>query len=147
MYRQCHPRHPRHPVAARLQVNDGAGAGKSSAGRAEISKKFGNCWVVLKGHSSDFDRAERGEFLSIRPGVHLAQGGSGDMCWRALHRGIARRANRMRARTWPDVALCGLQHGATADVLQTATELDGGRVGDHRLKSAVIFARAGDFFR
>jgi NAD(P)H-hydrate epimerase len=44
-----------------------------------LSKKFGNCWVVLKGHQSLIGRANGPAFINSSGNPFLAQGGSGDV--------------------------------------------------------------------
>ncbi len=94
----------------------------------EISRRFGNCWVVLKGHqtligrSADLDAgaassSPTGElFVNPSGNPHLAQGGSGDvlagfiaglLAQPALQTDIGR---TLRYAVW--------QHGAAADKLQ-----------------------------
>jgi ADP-dependent NAD(P)H-hydrate dehydratase / NAD(P)H-hydrate epimerase len=45
----------------------------------EISKHFGNCWVVLKGHQTLIGRSTGELFMNSSGNPHLAQGGSGDL--------------------------------------------------------------------
>jgi hydroxyethylthiazole kinase-like uncharacterized protein yjeF len=45
----------------------------------EISKRFGNCWVVLKGNKTLIGRSRGGIFVNPSGNPHLAQGGSGDV--------------------------------------------------------------------
>jgi NAD(P)H-hydrate epimerase len=45
----------------------------------EISKRFGNCWVVLKGHQTLIGHSEGEIFVNPSGNPHLAQGGSGDV--------------------------------------------------------------------
>ena len=45
----------------------------------ELSKKFGNCWVALKGHQTLVGRGEGEIFVNSSGNPHLAQGGSGDV--------------------------------------------------------------------
>jgi NAD(P)H-hydrate epimerase len=82
----------------------------------EISKKFGGCWVVLKGHQTLIGRGEGGIFVNPSGNPHLAQGGSGDLlsgfiagllAQPALQTDVAR---TLRYAVW--------QHGAAADKLQ-----------------------------
>ena len=44
----------------------------------EISRRYGNCWVVLKGHQTLVGRSEGEIFVNPSGNPHLAQGGSGD---------------------------------------------------------------------
>src|SRR5258708_10067801 len=45
----------------------------------KISRRFGNCWVVLKGHQTFIGRNAGDIFVNSSPNPHLAQGGSGDV--------------------------------------------------------------------
>ena len=45
----------------------------------EISGKFGNCWVVLKGHQTLIGRNSGELFINSSGDPYLAQGGSGDV--------------------------------------------------------------------
>jgi NAD(P)H-hydrate epimerase len=45
----------------------------------EISKRFSNCWVVLKGHQTLIGRATGDIFVNSTGNPYLAQGGSGDL--------------------------------------------------------------------
>ncbi len=96
----------------------------------EISRRYGNCWVVLKGHQTLVGRSasvrpdgtpspEAGEiFVNPSGNPHLAQGGSGDVLAGYLAGLLAQRplladAGRLiRFAVW--------QHGAAADKLQAA---------------------------
>jgi NAD(P)H-hydrate epimerase len=84
----------------------------------EISKKFGNCWVVLKGHQTLIGRGEGEIFVNSSGNPHLAQGGSGDLLAGYLAGLLAQPAlqtdvaKTLRYAVW--------QHGAAADQLQTA---------------------------
>jgi NAD(P)H-hydrate repair Nnr-like enzyme with NAD(P)H-hydrate dehydratase domain len=82
----------------------------------EISRRFGNCWVVLKGHQTLVGRSEGEIFVNPSGNPHLAQGGSGDvlagylaglLAQRPLHADIGK---LIRYAVW--------QHGAAADKLQ-----------------------------
>jgi len=96
----------------------------------EISRRYGNCWVVLKGHQTLVGRSadlrsdgtaspQEGEiFVNPSGNPHLAQGGSGDALAGYLAGLLAQRplladAGRLiRFAVW--------QHGAAADQLQSA---------------------------
>ena len=82
----------------------------------ELSRRFGNCWVVLKGHRTLIGRAKGGIFVNPSGNPHLAQGGSGDalagfiaglLAQPALQTDVER---TIRYAVW--------QHGSTADELQ-----------------------------
>ncbi len=45
----------------------------------EISSKYGNCWVVLKGHQTMIGRNSGEVFVNSTGDPYLAQGGSGDV--------------------------------------------------------------------
>lgn len=82
----------------------------------ELSRKSGNCWVVLKGHHTLIGRSDGDIFVNPSGNPHLAQGGSGDLlagyiagllAQPPLQKDIGR---TLRYAAW--------QHGATADQLQ-----------------------------
>ncbi len=88
----------------------------------EISKRFGNCWVVLKGHQTLIGRSTDELFVNSSGNPHLAQGGSGDLlagfiagllaqpglaadvgrtlCYAVWHHGAAADALAGRQRNW-----------------------------------------------
>jgi hydroxyethylthiazole kinase-like uncharacterized protein yjeF len=82
----------------------------------EISKHFGNCWVVLKGHQTLIGRSEGEIFINPSGNPHLAQGGSGDVLAGFISGLLAQPGlqtdvgRTLRYAVW--------QHGAAADVLQ-----------------------------
>lgn len=84
----------------------------------EISKKFGNCWVVLKGHQTLIGRSDGEIFVNPSGNPHLAQGGSGDL----LAGFIAGLLAQPVLQTDVAKTLCFAvwQHGAAADKLQSA---------------------------
>jgi hydroxyethylthiazole kinase-like uncharacterized protein yjeF len=84
----------------------------------EISRRFCNCWVVLKGHQTLIGRSEGEIYVNSSGNPHLAQGGSGDvlagfiaglMAQPALQSDVGR---AVRYAVW--------QHGAASDELQAA---------------------------
>jgi hydroxyethylthiazole kinase-like uncharacterized protein yjeF len=83
----------------------------------EISSRFGNVWVVLKGQQTLIGRSE-GEILVNSSGnPHLAQGGSGDVLAGFIAGLLAQpewQANPPRT-----LAYAVWQHGAAADTLQS----------------------------
>ena len=120
-----------HPGEAARLLNTTAQQVQSDRAQAllEISRRFGNCWVALKGHQTLIGRSAglRSEGASSLPAgeifvnssgnPHLAQGGSGDvlagfiaglLAQPALQTDIGR---TLRYAVW--------QHGAAADKLQT----------------------------
>jgi ADP-dependent NAD(P)H-hydrate dehydratase / NAD(P)H-hydrate epimerase len=82
----------------------------------EISKRFGDCWVVLKGHQTLIGRSE-GE-ISVNPSgnPHLAQGGSGDVLAGFIAGLLAQPA--LQADVGRTLHYAVWQHGAAADALQ-----------------------------
>jgi len=82
----------------------------------EISRRYGNCWVVLKGHQTLVGRSEGDIFVNSSGNPHLAQGGSGDVLAGYLAGCLAQRSllddvgRLIRFAVW--------QHGAAADQLQ-----------------------------
>ncbi len=82
----------------------------------EISKRFGNCWVVLKGHQTLVGRSEGELFVNPSGNPHLAQGGSGDALAGFMAGLLAQPALQTDAgRT---IRYAVWQHGAAADDLQ-----------------------------
>lgn len=90
-------------------------AGRLAALR-ELSKKYGRCWVVLKGQHTLVGRDEGEVFVNPSGNPHLAQGGSGDLlsgfiagllAQPALQKDIGK---TLRYAVW--------QHGLAADQLQ-----------------------------
>jgi NAD(P)H-hydrate epimerase len=83
-----------------------------------LSKRFGNAWVVLKGHQSLVGRSSGTIYVNSSGNPHMAQGGSGDVLGGYLAGLLAQSALR------EDVAktLCyGVwQHGTAADRLQAS---------------------------
>lgn len=84
----------------------------------EISRRFGDCWVVLKGHQTLVGRSTGEISVNSSGNPHLAQGGSGDalagymaglLAQPSLKSDIAR---TIRYAVW--------QHGATADQLSAS---------------------------
>ncbi len=80
-----------------------------------LSTKFGNCWVVLKGHQTLIGRAEDTISVNSSGNALLGQGGSGDVLAGFLAGHIAQPLLRkdvgrlIRFAVW--------EHGASADVL------------------------------
>jgi hydroxyethylthiazole kinase-like uncharacterized protein yjeF len=87
----------------------------------EISKRFGHCWVVLKGHQTLIGRSSGEIYVNGSGNPYLAQGGSGDLLagfiagllvQPPLQTDVAR---TLRYAVW--------QHGAAADALQVAAAI------------------------
>ncbi len=81
-----------------------------------ISKRFGDCWVVLKGHETMIGRSTGEVYLNPSGNPYLAQGGSGDVLSGYIAGLLAQPglsgdpAKAIRYAVW--------QHGAAADALQ-----------------------------
>jgi hydroxyethylthiazole kinase-like uncharacterized protein yjeF len=84
----------------------------------EISKKFGNCWVVLKGHQTLIGRSEGEIFVNPSGNPHLAQGGSGDVLAGFIAGLLAQPP--LRADVEKAIRYAVWQHGNAADGLQAA---------------------------
>ncbi len=82
----------------------------------EISKHFGNCWVVLKGHQTLIGRTASDIFVNPSGNPHLAQGGSGDVLAGFLAGLLAQ--PHLQADAGRTIAYAVWQHGAAADALQ-----------------------------
>ena len=83
----------------------------------EISKRFGDCWVVLKGHQTLVGRSTGEIFVNSSGNPHLAQGGSGDVLAGFIAGLLAQPTSQ--ADTARTLCYAVWQHGAAADRLQT----------------------------
>ena len=84
----------------------------------EISKRFGHCWVVLKGHQTLIGRSTGEIFVNPSGNPHLAQGGSGDVLAGFIAGLIAQPA--LLADPVKTLRYAAWQHGAAGDALQAA---------------------------
>jgi NAD(P)H-hydrate epimerase len=82
----------------------------------EISRRFGNCWVVLKGHQTLVGRAGGEIFVNSSGNAHLGQGGSGDLLAGFIAGLLAQPA--LQADAGRTIRYAVWQHGAAADRLQ-----------------------------
>jgi hydroxyethylthiazole kinase-like uncharacterized protein yjeF len=82
----------------------------------ELSKRFGNCWVVLKGHQTLIGCAEGEIFVNPSGNPFLAQGGSGDALSGYIAGLLAQ--PRLQADAGKMLRFAVWQHGRTADMLQ-----------------------------
>ncbi len=82
----------------------------------EISRRYGNCWVVLKGHQTLVGRNDGEIFVNPSGNPHLAQGGSGDALAGYLAGLLAQRP--LPADVGRFIRFAVWQHGAAADALQ-----------------------------
>ncbi|MBI3853494.1 MAG: NAD(P)H-hydrate dehydratase [Verrucomicrobia bacterium] len=81
----------------------------------EISKRFGDCWVVLKGHQSLVGRSAGEIFINSSGNPYLAQGGSGDVLAGYLGGLIAQPA--LQSDALKTIRYGVWQHGVSADRL------------------------------
>ena len=96
----------------------------------KLSKEWGDCFVVLKGHQTLVGRATGKIFINSSGNPFLAQGGSGDLLGGYL-------AGSLAQPDWQNDPLATIryavwQHGAAADRLSEARgELHGGGLSRH----------------
>ena len=83
-----------------------------------VSKRFANTWVVLKGHETLVGRSSGDVFVNCSGNPHLAQGGSGDVLSGYIAGLLAQPA--LAANPFMALRYAVWQHGATADYLQAA---------------------------
>jgi NAD(P)H-hydrate epimerase len=83
-----------------------------------VSRRFGNAWVVLKGHQTLIGRSSGDVYVNSSGNPHLAQGGSGDVLAGYLAGLLAQ--PELRADPLKTVRYAVWQHGAAADALQAA---------------------------
>jgi hydroxyethylthiazole kinase-like uncharacterized protein yjeF len=84
----------------------------------EISRRFGDCWVVLKGHQTLVGRSTGEISVNSSGNPHLAQGGSGDVLSGYIAGLLAQPA--LRSDVGKTIRYAVWQHGATADQLSTS---------------------------
>src|SRR6185369_17477978 len=82
----------------------------------ELSRRYGNCWVVLKGHQSLIGRGSDSLVVNSSGNPYLAQGGSGDVLGGYIAGLLARPA--LQANALKTISFGTWQHGAAADRLQ-----------------------------
>lgn len=82
----------------------------------EISRRYGNCWAVLKGHQTLIGRSTGEVFVNPSGNPYLAQGGSGDVLAGFIAGLLAQPA--LQADVARTVRYAVWQHGAAADALQ-----------------------------
>ncbi len=84
----------------------------------EISKRLGNCWVVLKGNQTLIGRNVGEIFVNSSGNPHLAQGGSGDVLAGFIGGLLGQPA--LQADVGKTISYAAWRHGAAADALQAA---------------------------
>jgi NAD(P)H-hydrate epimerase len=107
-----------HPGEAAFLLNTSAAAIQADRQKAvrEISRNYGNCWVVLKGNQTLIGRAKGDIFVNSSGNPHLAQGGSGDVL--AGYLGGLLAQPRLAHDPEKTIRYAVWQHGAAADKLQ-----------------------------
>ncbi|HEY9172229.1 MAG TPA: NAD(P)H-hydrate dehydratase [Verrucomicrobiae bacterium] len=108
-----------HPGEAARLLNATVPQMQADRARAvrEISRRFGNCWVVLKGHQTLVGRSSGEIYVNSSGNPHLAQGGSGDVLAGYLAGLLAQPA--LQTDPLQTIQYGVWQHGATADWLQS----------------------------
>jgi ADP-dependent NAD(P)H-hydrate dehydratase / NAD(P)H-hydrate epimerase len=81
----------------------------------ELSGRFGNCYVVLKGHQTMIGRVREELFVNSSGNPYLAQGGSGDLLAGYVGGWLAQPA--LQRQTAKTLCYAVWQHGAAADAL------------------------------
>ena len=106
-----------HPgeAARLLKANTAQVQANRTQALREISRHYGNCWVVLKGHQTLLGRAEGKIFVNPSGNAHLAQGGSGDLLAGFLAGLLAQ--PYLQADAEKTIRYAVWQHGAAADKL------------------------------
>jgi hydroxyethylthiazole kinase-like uncharacterized protein yjeF len=84
----------------------------------KISQRFGNTWVVLKGHQTLVGRGSGEICVNPSGNPHLAQGGSGDTL-SGFHAALLAQP-ALRVEAGKAIRYAVWQHGAAADLLQDA---------------------------
>jgi len=82
----------------------------------ELSRRFGHCWVILKGQHTLIGRSEGEIYVNSSGNPHLAQGGSGDLLAGYLTGLLAQPA--LQSDVAKTLRFAVWQHGAAADHLQ-----------------------------
>ncbi len=83
-----------------------------------LSRRFSNTWVVLKGHQSLIGRSEGEIYINSSGNPHLAQGGSGDVLSGYLAGLLAQ--PHLQSNPLTTLRFGVWQHGASSDFLQHA---------------------------
>jgi ADP-dependent NAD(P)H-hydrate dehydratase / NAD(P)H-hydrate epimerase len=83
-----------------------------------ISRRFGNAWVVLKGHQTLIGRSTGEVYVNPSGNPYMAQGGSGDVLAGYLAGLLAQ--PHLRADVFKTIRYAVWQQGATGDALQAA---------------------------
>lgn len=84
----------------------------------QLSQRYGNTWVVLKGHQTLIGRSQGEVFVNSSGNPHLAQGGSGDLLSGYLAGLLAQPV--LQENPLKTIRYAVWQHGAAADRLQNS---------------------------
>jgi len=108
-----------HPgeAARLLKVKTTAIQSDRPAALRKLSKQYGNCWVVLKGHQTLVGRSKGDVFFNSSGNPFLAQGGSGDVLAGYLSGLLAQ--PQLQADPTTTIRYGVWQHGAAADLLSS----------------------------
>ncbi|MEP6662355.1 MAG: NAD(P)H-hydrate dehydratase [Verrucomicrobiota bacterium] len=106
-----------HPgeAARLLSISSQAVQKNRLAALRKISSRFGNCWVVLKGHQTLVGRSEGQVLVNSSGDPFLAQGGTGDILAGYIAGLLAQRT--LQNDVQKTLCFAVWQHGATADEL------------------------------
>ncbi len=109
-----------HPGEAARLLKTTAAQVQANRPRAlrDVSKQFGDCHVVLKGHETLIGRSKGDLFINSSGNPHLAQGGSGDVLGGYLAGLLAQPA--LQNDPLKTIGYGVWQHGAAADLLDRA---------------------------
>jgi NAD(P)H-hydrate epimerase len=83
-----------------------------------LSERYGNTWVILKGHETLIGQSQGEVFVNSSGNPHLAQGGSGDLLSGYLVGLLAQPA--LQEDPLKTIRYAVWQHGAAADRLQNS---------------------------
>ena len=110
-----------HPgeAARLLGTNSSTVQGNRPAALRELSARYGNCWVVLKGHQTLIGRSSGEIYVNSTGNPLLAQGGSGDVLAGFLGGLLAQ--PKLQPHPLKCIRYGVWQHGRTADHLSTHT--------------------------
>ena len=108
-----------HPGEAARMLETGSADIQHNRAKAvrDLSKKWGDCYVVLKGHQTMIGRSKEYLAINCSGNPHLAQGGSGDLLAGYLGGLLAQPALQKTAAKTIQYAVW--QHGASADLLES----------------------------
>lgn len=107
-----------HPGEAARMLNSNSKQVQADRPRAlrELSKRYGNCWVVLKGNQTLVGTKDGEIFVNSSGNPFLGQGGSGDVLSGYIAGLLAQPV--LQADFCKTLRFAVWQHGATADALQ-----------------------------